>query len=116
MTEYFSAMRNIPVDLIPAGTSATGAGTPITIPPSFNRHKIAIITSAGVASGAVQPESAGDPAYAGTWNPVGGSPITVPAASSTLEYQFEGRFNSIRANITTIIGSGTIQVTYTGTP
>lgn len=115
MTTYASAMRGIPVDLLPAGSVSTGAGTAIAIPPSFNNHKFTITTSAGVASGAVQPESA-DASYAGTWNPIGGGPITVPAASSTLEYQFSGRFNAIRANITTIIGGGTVQVTYTGTP
>lgn len=109
-------MRGVPVDLIAAGSSATGARTGIAIPPSFNHHKISIITSAGVASGAIQPESAPDPSYAGTWNPIGGGPITVPAASSVLEYEFEGAFTAIRANITTIIGGGTVQVTYTGRP
>lgn len=116
MTTYNAAMRGIPIDLLPALTSATGPGVAISIPSSFRRHKISILTSAGVASGAVQPESASDPSYSGTWNPVGGGPITVPAASSDLEYQFEGQFSSIRANITTIIGGGTIQVTYTGEP
>jgi hypothetical protein len=107
-------MRGVPVDLIAAGISATGAGMAFAIPPSFGKHKISIICSAGVASGAVQPESAADPTYTGTWSPVGGGPITVPAASSTLEYQFTGFFAAIRANITTIIGGGTIQVTYEG--
>lgn len=109
-------MRGVPVDFLPALSSATGPGEGFAIPPSFFKHKIAIITSAGVASGAVQPESAQDPSYAGTWNPIGGGPITVPAASSTLEYQFTGYFSAIRANISTIIGGGTIQVTYEGAP
>jgi len=116
MTTYNAAMRGVPADIFPAGTSATGPGTAFAVPPSFFKHKIAIICSAGVASGAVQPESAQDPSYSGTWNPIGGGPITVPAASSTLEYQFTGYFSAIRANITTIIGGGTIQVTYEGAP
>lgn len=116
MTTYNAAMRGVPIDLLPALTSATGPGTAIAIPPSFSRHKITIICSAGVASGAVQPESGPDPSYGGTWNPIGGGPITVPAASAEIEYQFEGFFSSIRANITTIIGSGTVQVTYEGAP
>ncbi len=116
MTTYNAAMRGVPVDLLPAGSSATGPGTGIAIPPSFNHHKLRIITSAGVASGAVQPESSGDPAYTGTWNSIGGGPITVPAASSELEIEFEGQFNCVRANITTIIGGGTIQVQYEGAP
>jgi hypothetical protein len=116
LTTFNSAMRGVPVDLIPAGTSATGAGTAIAIPPSFTKHKFRIITSVGVASGAVQPESADNPAYSGTWNPIGGGPITVPAASSELEIEFEGRFSSVRANITTIIGGGTIEVQYEGVP
>lgn len=116
MTTYNAAMRGVPIDLLPAGTSATGPGVAIAIPPSFSKHKITIITSAGVASGAVQPESLPDPSYTGAANPIGGGPITVPAESSSLEYQFEGFFSSIRANITTIIGGGTIQVTYEGAP
>lgn len=114
MTTYQAATKGVAIDLLPALTSATGAGTAIAIPPGITKHKFRIITSVGVASGAVQPESADNPSYSGTWNPIGGGPITVPAASSELEYEFEGRFSAIRANVTTIIGGGTIQVQYSG--
>lgn len=114
MTTYVSATKGVPVDLIPAGSSATGRYTGVSIPSSFRQHKITIKTSAGVASGAIQPESADNPSYSGTWNPIGGGAITVPAASSELEYEFEGIFSAIAADITTIIGGGTVQVIYVG--
>jgi hypothetical protein len=107
-------MRGVPVVIIPAGTSATGRYQVLAIPNSFRRHIFIVKTSAGVASGAVQPEAANESDYAGTWAPIGGGPVTVPAASSELAIEFEGVYNFLACRISTVIGGGTIEVTYEG--
>lgn len=109
-----SAMRGIPFDVQAAGTSATGRGTVLAIPNSFRKHRFIVKTSAGVASGAVQPECSDAADYSGTWAPIGGGPVTVPAASSELIIEFEGVYNFLACRISTIIGGGTITVTYEG--
>ncbi len=106
-------MRGNPVVLQNA-QSDVGGGIVIAIPSSFHHHTIIIASGAGVASGAIQPETATANDYSGTWAPVGGGPITVPAASTELEYSFEGVFQFLRARISTIIGGGTVTVTYVG--
>lgn len=108
-----AAMRGVPVTL-QSDASATGGGTVIAIPNSFRNHRVIIKTSAGVASGAIQPETADAYDYAGTWAPIGGGPITVPAASSETEYTWSGVYAFFRARISTIIGGGTVTVTYEG--
>ena len=109
-----SAMRGVEVVVHPAGTSATGRGQVLAIPSSFRRHKFTVKTSAGVASGAVQPETAEESDYSGTWAPIGGGPVTVPAASSALVIEFEGVYNFLACRISTVIGGGTIEVIYQG--
>lgn len=111
-----SLMRGIPATLHAAGSSLAASGTRYAIPPSFLNHKITIKTSAGVSAGAIQPESADVADYAGNWNPVGGGPINVPAASSEYEYIFQGRFSALGASITTPVVGGTIEVTIVSTP
>lgn len=113
MAQLKSAMSGVPVTLQDA-VSATGRGTVIAIPDSFKHHKIIIKTSAGVVSGAIQPETADTYDYAGTWAPIGGGPITVPAASSEVEYTFEGVYRFFAARISTVIGGGTVTVIYVG--
>lgn len=93
---------------------STGNGDALAIPSSFNNHKLIIKTSAGVSAGAIQPENADSVGYTGTWGQIGGGPITVPAASSTITYEFSGRFSALRARISTDIVGGTITVIYEG--
>lgn len=112
MTVYKSPMSGVPMTLQSAAT--TGNGTAIAIPSSFRRHKLTIVCSAGVSAGAIQPETAKDASYAGTWAPLGGGPITVPAASTAFEYTFEGIFAAFRARISTTVADGTVTVTYEG--
>ena len=109
-----SPMRGVEVVVHAAGTSATGRGQVLAVPNSFRRHKFTVKTSAGVASGAVQPECAEESDYAGTWAPIGGGPVTVPAASASLIIEFEGVYNFLACRISTIIGGGTIEVIYEG--
>lgn len=108
-----AAMRGVPYALQTAAT--TGNGNVVTPPVSFNNHIITIKGSAGIASGAVQIETADDPDYTGTWAQVSGGPITA-VASAELVANFTGQFQFIRARISTTIGSGTVGVTYVGAP
>lgn len=109
-----SPMRGIPYSVQPAGTSATGRGQVLAVPNSFRKHIFLVKCSAGVASGAVQPECADASDYTGTWAPIGGGPVTVPAASSELAIEFEGVYNFLACRISTIVGGGTIEVIYQG--
>jgi hypothetical protein len=111
MTTYLSATKGVPVTLQSGAT--TGNGVALAIPSSFKSHKINIKGLATVSAGAVQPESADDPSYSGTWNPLGGGPITVVDVSE-LEYNFVGIFSALRCRISTNIVGGTVTVTYVG--
>lgn len=111
---YKAAMPGVPFNLQDT-VSATGGGTPVCPLHTMRQHQVLIKSGAGVASGAVQIECTEDPSYAGTWAPIGGGPITVPAASTELAYNFDGIYKAIRGRISTIIGGGTIDVIYTGT-
>lgn len=88
-------------------------GTAIPIPSSFRRHKINIKGNGAVGAGAIQIETASSVDYAGTWNPLGGGPITV-LANSEVEYNFEGIYAAMRARISTEVTVGTVTVTYEG--
>lgn len=105
-------MKGVPVTLQDAGTIAAN-GLAISIPSFFRQHKLTIKGLGGVNAGAIQPESADNPAYSGTWNPIGGGPITVVDVSE-IEYNFEGIYSAIRARISTGIGVGNVTVTYVG--
>lgn len=107
-----SAMRGVAFQLQTA--AASGNGLVIAVPSNFREHRVTIKGSAGIASGAVQVETADDPAYAGTWQAIG-SPITA-VASAEVATGFEGIFQFIRARISTNIVSGTVDVFYIGTP
>lgn len=114
MTTYQSAMRGVPVVLIDA-LSALNAKGSIVIPNSFRQHKLTIKGSVGspISAGAIQPESSNDPSYTGTYNPLGGGPITV-VDSAEIEYNFEGIYSVIQARISTAIVGGNVTVTYVG--
>lgn len=106
-----SATRGNFVTLQSAATS--GNGTAIGVPDSFKHHNIIIKGSAGIASGAIQIETADAGDYSGTWAPIGGGPITV-IASTEISYAFEGVYKFLRARISTAIGGGTVTVSYVG--
>lgn len=108
-----SAMKGVPVVLHAAGSSATAPGVVLAIPSSFRKHRVTIKGSAGIASGAVQPETAAEYNYAGTWAPIGGGPVST-IASSALIIEFEGIYKFFRCRISTLIGGGTIEVIYEG--
>ena len=111
MANTKSAMRGVSVVLQNAAT--TGNGQVLAIPSSFKKHTLIIKGSAGVASGAVQPEGSDDALYSGTWAQIGGGPVTV-VASTEIIINFEGVFNFIRCGISSNIVGGTVTVTYLG--
>src|SRR5215510_10883680 len=98
MAAQKSAMRGNPVTL--QDTATTGNGTVIAIPPSFKDHTNTIKGNGAVGAGAIQLEGADDPAYSGTWAPLGGGPVTVVAASELI-FTLQGLFKFIRARIST---------------
>ncbi len=106
-------MRGVEFVVHAAGSSAAGNGQVLAIPPSFRRHKFIVKGSSGIASGAVQVETADEFDYAGTWAPISGGPVTAVASTDVL-IEFEGLYNFLRCRISTLIGGGTIEVTYQG--
>ena len=113
MSVIKSAMSGISVDLLVDQSVDETTSEGIAIPSSFKQHKFNIKTSAGVASGAITLESANVADYSGIWNPIT-TAITVPAASSESEFLISGLFSAIRARISTVIGGGTVSVSYVG--
>jgi hypothetical protein len=110
-----AAMSGVPFKLQDATT--TGNGNIICPPPSFRNHTLIVTSAAGVTAGAVQPEVSNYPTDAGTWAPIGGGPVTVPAASTDLLIEFTGLYAAIRARITTTISGGatpSVTVSYNG--
>lgn len=71
-----------------------------------------IVGGAGVASGAVQVESAHVKAYAGTWAPEGAA-ITVTADTVKILRVSGAGFTS-RVRISTVLAGGTVDVYVTG--
>lgn len=110
-----TAMRGVPLVLQDSETE--GDGLQIAIPPSFNHHQIIITGSAGVSAGAIQPETAMNPADTDddNWAPVGGGPITV-VADESIEFNWQGSYIGFRARISTTVADGTVSVTYQGHP
>lgn len=112
MAFQISPLKGVRERIITAG-AATANGVILAIPSSFRHHTFYIIGSAGVASGAVQPETASENDYTGTWAQIGGGPVTV-VADTELPIQFEGSYSFIRCRISTIIAGGTVTVDYMG--
>ena len=107
-----SASGGVPIVLQSAAT--TGNGTAIAIPSSFRQHTLYIIGSAGVSSGAVQPQIASNPVD-GSWADIGGGPITV-LDNDTVVYSWTGQVNAVRCPVSTTVVDGTVTVTYVGIP
>lgn len=112
-----AAMRGVPIILQDGTTS--GDGEQIAIPPSFNHHQIIIVAAADVTAGAIQPETALNPADTDddNWAPVGGGPITV--STTAQEFNWQGSYSGFRARISTAISGGAapgVTVTYVGHP
>lgn len=106
-----SAMKGVPFTLQNAQT--TGNGLVIAIPNSFRYHQIVIKGNGAVGAGAIQVECADDPAYAGTWAPLGGGPVTV-VANAEVVVNLTGIISFLRARISTNITVGTVTVSYIG--
>jgi hypothetical protein len=105
-----AAMSGVPYKLQDATT--TGNGNVVAPPPSFRNHTLLVSVPAGVTAGSIQPEYSNDDADTKTWAPIGGGPVTVPAASSNLVIEFTGLYRFIRARIvTTVSGGGAPSVT-----
>lgn len=86
-------------------TTTTGTGTAVDLKGVSREITVYIVTSdATVSAGGVQIEEADDPAYAGTWSPIG-SPIT-PVQNAQLVVRATGCFKAIRARISTNITGG----------
>jgi len=75
---------------------------------NVNELTFYIVGSAGVASGAVQPEEAHVAAYTGTWA-ANGSPITV-TATTVKTVKVSGVGFVARARISTVLAGGTVDV------
>lgn len=88
----------------------TGTGAVLDLRPASQSVdlKFTIIGNGVITGGTIQPEEADDPAFAGTWAPVG-APIAVAAGVQTVRSQ--GSFRAVRGRITAnVTGGGTVTV------
>ena len=98
--ETVLADANRVLDAVTTGSSAA------LKPQSASRYvTMYVVGGAGVGAGAVQLETAHDPAYTGTWAALG-TPVTVVANTVAIT-QAIGSFNAIRARVSTTITGGT---------
>lgn len=82
----------------------------------IKNHTLTIKTSASV-TGAVQLETSNDPTYTGTWTPLGGGPYDLSTVAAAHEQQFQFSnitMTAVRARISTVVGGGTVSVSYLG--
>lgn len=111
------AARGIEILILDA-QSVDETKSTIVCPGTLRNHTITLKSSASI-TGAVQIETANDPAYTGVWAPLGGGPIDVstigPAAAGELQFQFSNiTLEAIRVRIETVIAGGTVSATYRG--
>lgn len=103
--------------LIMDALSADEAVSNVVCPsPGIKNHTITITTSASV-TGAIQLETSNNPTYTGAWSPLGGGPYDLATITSVHEQQFmfsNITFAALRARITTVVGGGTVSVSYLG--
>jgi hypothetical protein len=119
MATIQAAMSGVPVDLLTAVTTGTGAA--LAIPSSFQNHTFLVKTPTGVTAGAVTIEASYDPADSATWAVIVpdksvANPLTV-VAGADLIIPYSGRLDFVRARINTVISGGTqpsVTVTYLG--
>jgi hypothetical protein len=100
------------VAFVVQNAQSSGNGIALAVPNSFREHRFQFVGSAGISAGAVQPEAANNPNFAGTWQPIG-SAVTVPA-STELDVTFEGIYQFVRVRISTPFVGGTVTCSYIG--
>ena len=111
-------LKGVEILMMDAQTALDTKSTVIVPSVGIKNHTITLRSSASI-TGAVQLETAHDPAYTGVWSPLGGGPINVadigPAAAGILQFQFSNiTFGAVRARVTTIIAGGTLSASYLG--
>ena len=109
VASFKQAMRGVAVTLQSAAT--TGNGIAVAVPKNLVYHRINVKGNGTIGAGAIQVESADNPGYTGTWNPIG-SPISV-VSSAEIEVVFTGSYAASRARISTTVTTTSVTVTYT---
>lgn len=89
----------------------TGTSVAYFCPPQIRQHTFIVRGIDTPSAGVVTMEASGDPAFAGTWSPIG-STITVPDGETVVTVA--GLYPFIRARVTTPVTSGTVNVSYIG--
>lgn len=86
--------------------------------PVFAGHcsvvRMLVVGSSGVASGVVTFEASPDKAFTGTWLPVGGAVSALPDTVVVTALGINAAYPYVRARISTVIGSGTVDVVIVG--
>lgn len=75
---------------------------------NINELTFLAVGSAGIASGAIQPEESHLSGYTGTWAPIG-SPVTVPA-STVKSVKSSGVSFCSRVRVSTVFVGGTVDI------
>lgn len=93
--------------------STTGNGTIVMCSPNVQEHTIYIRGNGTITAGAIQAETASDPAYSGTWAPLG-SPVAVTAGENVLN--ITGKLDALRTRVSTVVTgtAGSVDCYYNG--
>ena len=92
--------------------ATTGNGDEVSTRFGLNLMTVLIIPSAGIASGAVQVETADVCGYAGTWAPLGSAQTLV--ASTEIIVQITAPVGCLRTRVSTTVVGGTVTTKFAG--
>ena len=85
----------------------TGSGT-ANLDGKYPFIAVYITWSSGVTAGAVQVETSDDPAFAGTWSPIGSAQSFVANTKQVVVPTGPSAYKSIRVRVSTTVVGGTV--------
>jgi hypothetical protein len=91
--------------------ATSGNGTAIQTGGWTRENTLYITGTASVSAGAIQPETADESTYAGTWAPLGGE---IAVSTGTQIFQVTGAIRALRARISSNVAGGTVTVMAVG--
>ncbi len=111
-------LKGVEILMMDAQTVDETVSTVIVPGPGIKNHTITLRGSAAL-TGAAIIETAHDPAYTGTWNPLGGAALDLAtlfaAAAGVYQATFSNiTFGAIRVRITTVVAGGNLSASYLG--
>ena len=109
-------LKGVEILILDAQTVDETKSTVVCPSPGIKNHTFTIKTSASV-TGAILVETANDPEYTGVWNPLESAAYDLSTVGAAHEKQYRYSniaLTAVRARISTVVGGGTVSVSYLG--